>query len=349
MNVLFGKCLSPSSVGLRFIQQLQLQPFRSYQPGHIRPTLVELNKRRQKVELNHMLKDGKVPVQRRSNFSDWNFEAELKAFGSRLGEVFNPSLLSTALTMKSHVMAEIETQKQLGIENVQLDLQSNEKLAEEGGKLIEKTIVSWLRTALPAFPEEGIASLADYLTSEDMLANVSFHIGTKELVLLEDYPPSAAVLAQVFKAIIGALAETNETRAKKLILDLVATQLAGKDVNQIWDVKNPMGVLANILENEGKGEPESRLLWRAGPKTILACYHVGIYSDRELIGQSPGETVDIAEEMAARDALRNIFKTNEQMSPLPLGKHADVESQPGPNMFVSDLGPKKLPANILYK
>ena len=33
------------------------------------------------------------------------------------------------------------------------------------------------------------------------------------------------------------------------------------------------------------GEPVSRLLWVSGKETILACYHVGIYSDKELIGQ----------------------------------------------------------------
>merc|ERR1719186_2416063 len=154
-----------------------------------------------------MLKDGKVPVTRRSTFTDWNFGAELKAFSSRLGESFDPSLLSTAFTMQSHVQAEINTQIKLGIDVDDIKLQSNEKLAERGGEVIEKTLVSWLRTALPALPEEGIISLVGYLSSEDMLANVSFHIGTKELVLLEEYPPTATVLAQVFKAIIGALAE----------------------------------------------------------------------------------------------------------------------------------------------
>ena len=60
-----------------------------------------------------------------------------------------------------------------------------------------------------------------------------------------------------------------------------------------------------------------RLLWQSGPSSILASYRVGLYLDRwlpagavgdpvvrELIGESPGETVQIAEEMAARDALR---------------------------------------------
>jgi hypothetical protein len=40
-----------------------------------------------------------------------------------------------------------------------------------------------------------------------------------------------------------------------------------------------------VLKNSNKGEPVSRLLWTSAKETILACYHVGIYSDKELIGQ----------------------------------------------------------------
>jgi len=43
--------------------------------------------------------------------------------------------------------------------------------------------------------------------------------------------------------------------------------------------------LFQALEGSGKGEPISRLLWVSGRETIHACYHVGIYSDKELIGQ----------------------------------------------------------------
>jgi hypothetical protein len=39
------------------------------------------------------------------------------------------------------------------------------------------------------------------------------------------------------------------------------------------------------LKNAGMEEPVSRLLWASGKETILACYHVGIYSNQELIGQ----------------------------------------------------------------
>jgi hypothetical protein len=35
-------------------------------------------------------------------------------------------------------------------------------------------------------------------------------------------------------------------------------QLVGKDLNDIWEISNPMGVLTNILANQNKGLPESR-------------------------------------------------------------------------------------------
>ena len=83
-----------------------------------------------------------------------------------------------------------------------------------------------------------------------------------------------------------------------------------------------MRELMTTLESMGRSAPESRLLWENAPGSILASYTVGIYVDRlennpiwgnglsrptlnrELIGESPGETLELAEEMAARDALR---------------------------------------------
>ena len=92
-------------------------------------------------------------------------------------------------------------------------------------------------------------------------------------------------MSQVFEAIIGAQASEDISRASSLVLDLVAVQLHGQDLTDIWDIKNPMATLSTILANENRGQPEARLLWASGKETILACFHVGIYSDKELIGQ----------------------------------------------------------------
>lgn len=93
------------------------------------------------------------------------------------------------------------------------------------------------------------------------------------------------IMRVAFEAVIGALASDDPLRAQKLVLDLVATQLHGRDITDIWDIKDPMASLARILANENRGEPEARLLWASGKETLLACYHVGIYSDQQLIGQ----------------------------------------------------------------
>ena len=136
-------------------------------------------------------------------------------------------------------------------------------------------------------------------------------------MLTPSYPPSREELAVSLRAVVGALAATQKARAEQLVVDVVASQLQGKDVNSLWEIVDPMRMLTGLLEEEGRGPPEARLLWKSGPGTILAAYRVGVYSDRELVGESPGETLEIAEEMAARDALRNIFQTTEHGSPLP--------------------------------
>jgi large subunit ribosomal protein L44 len=48
----------------------------------VRPTLHEIRRRKRIV--------GKLPEPRRSDFIDWNYEAEIYAFGIRLHEKFSP-------------------------------------------------------------------------------------------------------------------------------------------------------------------------------------------------------------------------------------------------------------------
>jgi hypothetical protein len=45
------------------------------------------------------------------------------------------------------------------------------------------------------------------------------------------------------------------------------------------------------------------------------------------LSKGSGETLDIAEEMAARDALRRLFGTGEEAAPIPMGDKARKFSQ----------------------
>lgn len=45
------------------------------------------------------------------------------------------------------------------------------------------------------------------------------------------------------------------------------------------------------------------------------------------MSKGSGETLDVAEEMAARDALRRLFGTGEETAPIPMGDKARKFSQ----------------------
>ena len=62
-----------------------------------------------------------------------------------------------------------------------------------------------MRCVLSYLPEEGVEAVKCFLTTEEMLANIAFHIGTKDLILCKEYPPSRTTYATVLKALVGAL------------------------------------------------------------------------------------------------------------------------------------------------
>ena len=206
-----------------------------------------------------------MEIPRRSSFSDWNYHAEVKALQARLGEKFDADILMRALVMESHVDQERLKQEELGVE-VSTQLRDNSELAVKGEKIIKTVLTRWLRSAYPLLPEEMISEVMQFLTTEQMLAEVGFHIGLREIILSEEYPPSAATLKQSLEAVIAALAETDNARAEQLVIDLVASQLQGQEIQEICSqsLVNPLKTLNKILSNSGLPPPESRLLFQTG-------------------------------------------------------------------------------------
>jgi len=316
---------------------------RFYRHRSVYPMMKELNKRRENIATDEMLRTGKQTRNRRSDYIEWNYNSELVAFAARLGENFDDSKLREAFITTDFVEAETKRQVELQIEggNQLSQLPSNEDLAMKGSLIINQSLCAYVRWALPYLPEEGVQAVVNFLTGDNLLAHVSFHIGTLDLIMTVDYPPSPQILKKVFEAIIGALATSDKvegpSRASRLVLDLVATQLHGKDLTDIWDIPDPMKTLSTIMVNENRGEPEARLLWASGKESLLACYHVGIYSDQQLIGQAPGESSEIAEEMAVLDALKRIFRFDESSSkPLPFGRETQQMKAKKSNLTIEE-------------
>ena len=245
-----------------------------------------------------MSQKGKVEVPRRSSFTDWNYQAEIVALQvsreklgrndrvmmfdqARLGEKFDRDLLGRALVMNSHVEEEMRKQEELGVE-VSSQLTDNSELSLKGQKIIQTALTRWLRGAFPLLPEEMITEIRQFLTTDQMMAEVGFHIGLREVILSEEYPPAASSIKKCLEAVIAALAATDLSRAEKLVTDLVASQLQGKDIQEICSesLHNPVQLLNTILSNSGLPQPEARLLFQTGQSRILMITQSSDHSDR---------------------------------------------------------------------
>lgn len=78
-------------------------------------------------------------------------------------------------------------------DSTDLNIPSNENLAAKGKDVIESTLTQYIRWALPHLPDEGVHALRTFLTTEKMLAHVSFHIGTMDLIMTEVIIPSTQI------------------------------------------------------------------------------------------------------------------------------------------------------------
>lgn len=273
------------------------------------PTVRDLNKLKIKYA-------NKLPkVYKRSGFIDWNFDAEIYSYGMRLNENFDLKLLERAFVQRSYVVQEKHRLEQLGTDTSDINMLDNTDLAEKGRKLASQYVEGYLRYHLPRYPDEGIAALQNYLLSTEKLAYISSNLGSKEIILAEEYPPSQESLAQTILAVIGALEESqtdgNLDRPYNFIRDFICTQLNQQDINEIWKIENPFELLKQVCAHQKIPNIEARIIGDVSKRDILACCRIGIYDSdsKKLLGNGFGDTYENGIETASIDALSKLFNT----------------------------------------
>lgn len=117
-------------------------------------------------------KVGPSPLEHRSTYLEWNYDAEIFAFGKRLGEEFNENILRKALTHRSYA-------KNLEDKDGTL-IEDNADLIDAGNYIITTYLKNEFRKK---YPDVLVNVLHDHLTTTKMLAYVSSHIGLKDIVL----------------------------------------------------------------------------------------------------------------------------------------------------------------------
>ncbi|XP_078058070.1 large ribosomal subunit protein mL44 [Mustelus asterias] len=262
--------------------------------------------------------EGPPPPQPRSQQPNWDYHAEIVAFGQRLHENFNLDLLKTAFINPCYITFEEARRRELrlGGEDIKLNLKDNQQLFDKGSLFADTYFQDCFSNAYPNLPVDGVKAFTSHITGSQVVCHVARNLAVEDLILSAEFPVPEEILQRTFFALVGALLESSGSERTSLFMrDFLVTQLIGKDLFDIWPLVNPMGQLVEELKKRNISLPESRLTKQAGASTVLPLYFVGLYSDKQLIAEGPGETVLSAEEEAARVALRKIYGYTENRRP----------------------------------
>ncbi|XP_067158001.1 large ribosomal subunit protein mL44 [Apteryx mantelli] len=265
----------------------------------------------------------RAPPQRRSEKPNWDYHAEVQAFSHRLHENFSLDLLKTAFVNSCYIKAEEARRQGLGLdkEAVALNLQDNTKLSEQGESFSRSYLTQCFEGAYPNLPAKGIGALVDFLNSQELVSYVAQNLSIQDLTLCAEFPVPPNVLQRTFFAVIGALLDSSGPEKTGIFVrDFLIPQLIGKDLFEIWEVINPMGLLVEELTKRNISSPEPRITRQSGVNTVLPVYFVGLYCDKKIIAEGPGETLLAAEEEAARVALRKLYGYTENRRPWDYSK-----------------------------
>lgn len=274
----------------------------------VAPTILAL-KRREEYFADKLPK-----VHKRSGFVDWNFDAEVYSFGKRLGEEFEISLLKRSFIQRSYVIQEETKLGKIGVEKSNLKLLDNRDLADKGLKIAEEYIYAFLKYHLPNYPNEGLSAIRSYLLTIQKLAHVSSNLGTKDIIMAAEYPPSDESLANTLLAIIGALEKSRVDdsleRPYNFIRDFIVTQLNQVDVNEIWNIYEPFEYLKNVLAKQNIVKIEPRIIGEVSANYILSGCRIGIYESetKRCLGTGYGDTYENGIQTASIDVLSKKFQ-----------------------------------------
>lgn len=261
-------------------------------------------------------------LSQRNKFIEWNYRSEIYAFSRRLHENLSEDTLRQIFTHQSYANEFRETQTKLNLPDI--NMRSNEELIKRGQQLLSDHIKPYLRYTFNRMPEDGIIGITDYLRSDDVLADIAKWIGCKEIILATEYPPSIKTMADTVRSLVAGIESERSDKTRRFIVDIIISYLNDKDIfDDVWKLPNPKETLNLLLANSQLPAYEPRIMFETGVKTLEPCHVVGLYTNQKFLGSSAGETLKIAENCAALDALQNLFDLKDDRAPFVYGDASD--------------------------
>ncbi|KAI6190404.1 Ribosomal protein L44, mitochondrial [Aphelenchoides bicaudatus] len=252
---------------------------------------------------------GADPLISRSAYPNWNYPSEISALKHRIDvPEFDTKLLVQTLTNPSFfdradVLGEASGAQPSREETIEGN-ENNTEFIDSGEHRMAWQLSSILRHRWPKAPEEFIQIVVEKLLDPSLLVTAAEHLSIQHLVRTSEFPPSVETKVDALKALVGAL---SPKRVHSFICEFILPPISNFTLEDVMPFREPLPILEDYLKAEGVEEVEPRLLHSSGVDSFMPLYVVGIFADKELVGQSPGERLSIAVDLAAQDSLLKVW------------------------------------------
>ena len=236
-----------------------------------------------------------------TSYYNWNHDVELSAFAHRIGYSPQklPSLLQ-AVTAWGYQPLEISEDK------------CNSRLSVIGRSVVLMFVREFLYFTYPNMPDESMLKVDLALASSESLAKVCERLGLADIILTRPVGPEEKrtkleaedILSDSLTAVVGAIYfDQGAHAARKFVHNFILPQLSQNEINNVVRLENPKELLEFMLKQQKWGPPESRLLKESGRLTHFPTFVIGIFSNKKIIGEGIGTSLNRAEKEAMNAAV----------------------------------------------
>ena len=236
-----------------------------------------------------------------TSYYNWNHDIELSAFAHRIGYSPQklPSLLQ-AVTASGYQPLEASEEK------------CNDRLSVIGRSVVLMFVREFLYFTYPNMPDESMLKVDLALASSESLAKVCENLGLADIILTRPIGPEEKrtkleaedILSDALTAVVGAVYfDRGPCAARKFVHNFILPQLSQNEINDAVRLENPRELLEFMLKQQNRGPLESRLLKESGRLTHFPTFVVGIFSDKKIVGEGAGTSLNRAEKEAMNAAV----------------------------------------------
>lgn len=210
----------------------------------------------------------------------------------------NPKLLQQAFLHRSY------------LNEVKVDIQSNERLEFLGDSVLSLVISYYLYTLRPMDSEGELTNLRAHIVKTTSLSEAAENLNLgKYLSLSKGEEISGGrsnpqLLANTYEAFLGSLFLDQGLEAVKRVIDKTLLPLFEKEL-KMGPPKDAKSFLQEVVQQRSKQSPYYKILQTHGPDHAKH-FTVAVYIGGRKMGQGSGASKQIAEEQAAKLALQEL-------------------------------------------